>query len=71
MRSAEDLKNALRRINGKSYRAYKDISGSYQFPGWQLFIDYVQGDPFAAPSKIRVRISQSDSHLPGEVLRIQ
>jgi len=50
------LKSILNRIDGKGYRAYKDIAGSYNFPSISLHIDHVQGDPFAAPSKIRIRV---------------
>ncbi|MCP3026859.1 ABC-ATPase domain-containing protein [Halobacillus sp. A5] len=52
------LKNVLRQIDGKSYKGYKQIQGSHEFSKYQLEIDYVQGDPFAAPSKIRVQIPQ-------------
>src|SRR5690606_21973593 len=31
-----------------------------------LFIDYVQGDPFASPSRIRLRVSRSASGIPAE-----
>ena len=41
----------------KSYPAYKDIRGSYQFDRYVLAIDHVQGDPFAAPSKVRLLVS--------------
>ncbi len=32
------------------------MQGHYKFSDFDLYIDYVQGDPFAAPSKIRVVI---------------
>ncbi|MGI8317152.1 ABC-ATPase domain-containing protein [Halobacillus mangrovi] len=50
------LQQQLKQIDGKSYKGYKQIQGKYSFADFELFIDYVQGDPFAAPSKIRVRI---------------
>ncbi|MRG27441.1 ABC-ATPase domain-containing protein [Laceyella tengchongensis] len=52
----ERLRSILTRIDGKGYKAYKDLTGEYRFPHFQLFVDYVQGDPFASPSRIRVRI---------------
>ncbi|SIS47042.1 ABC-ATPase domain-containing protein [Salimicrobium flavidum] len=52
----QQLKKHLQRIDGKSYKGYKDIQGTYDFRDYKLHIDYVQGDPFAAPSKIRIRI---------------
>ncbi|WP_404451599.1 ABC-ATPase domain-containing protein [Virgibacillus necropolis] len=50
----EKLFQNLRSIDGKGYKAYKNIQGQYKFNNFDLFIDYVQGDPFATPSKIRV-----------------
>ncbi len=58
MLSENELKSQLQRINGKGYKAYKDIKGSYQFPNYQLMLDHIQGDPFAAPSRARVRIDR-------------
>ena len=53
-----DLKRILSRIDGKGYKAYKDIQGAYDFGSYQLFIDHVQGDPFAPPSRVRVFVPQ-------------
>ncbi|MEQ8278733.1 MAG: ABC-ATPase domain-containing protein [Deltaproteobacteria bacterium] len=50
------LESELRRIDRRGYRAYKDIAGAYDLGEVQLFIDHVQGDPFAAPSKLRLRV---------------
>lgn len=56
-RDREYLLATLRRIDGRGYKAYKDIEGVYRFPdGITLLIDHVQGDPFAAPSRCRVRV---------------
>jgi len=52
----EQLKQLLRQIDGKGYKAYKNIKGRYQFPGFTLNIDHVQGDPFAAPSRVSVSV---------------
>ncbi len=52
----EKLKDILRRIDGKSYKAYKDIQGTYPDKNFTLHIDYVQPDPFANPSRIRIEI---------------
>ncbi len=52
----EQLRQKLQRIDGKGYKAYKDIQGTYKGEGFLLHIDHVQGDPFAAPSRIRVEI---------------
>lgn len=50
------LRKHLSRIDGKGYKAYKDIKGKYDFSKYRLAIDHVQGDPFASPSKIRFLI---------------
>lgn len=52
-----DLRECLHRIDHKGYPAYKDTRGQYQFAGYILSIDHVQGDPFAAPSKVSVIVS--------------
>lgn len=57
MKDAQALFQILRRIDGKGYKAYKELEGSYQFDGFNLHIDHVQGDPFATPSKVRVSIT--------------
>jgi predicted ABC-class ATPase len=59
MLSKEDLKNILSRIDGKGYKAYKDIEGSFDFGPFTLHVDHVQGDPFAAPSRLRFHIPLS------------
>lgn len=64
-----NLKSTLLRLDGASYKAYKDIRGNYQFPDFTLIIDYVQGDPFAAPSKLRVKIPQSVAGFPKQLYK--
>ncbi|MEM7330447.1 MAG: ABC-ATPase domain-containing protein [Chloroflexota bacterium] len=61
-----DLQKNLERIDGKGYKAYKDLRGKYQFAHFELFIDYVQGDPFASPSRMLVRVPQSIAKYPTE-----
>ncbi len=56
MKSSTDLRSLLKQIDHKSYPAYKDTRGSYQFDQYVLAIDHVQGDPFAAPSKVRLLV---------------
>ncbi len=55
-RDASALARECQRIDGRGYPAYKDLRGAYAFDDLTLFIDHVQGDPFAAPSKLRVRM---------------
>ncbi|MGH2330393.1 ABC-ATPase domain-containing protein [Thermoanaerobacter mathranii] len=55
----EDLKKKLDKMDGKGYKAYKDLEGEYEFEKFILYIDHVQGDPFASPSRIRIRVPQN------------
>ena len=67
MHTKQDLQSLLRRIDGRGYKAYKDLQGSYRFSEFILHIDYVQGDPFASPSRLRVHISQKLSQFPEDL----
>lgn len=67
MKSNRDLEIILEKINGKGYKAYKDIQGQYQWRNFTLFIDYVQGDPFASPSRIRIEVPQVIAGFPKEL----
>ncbi len=58
------LKKTLEKINNKGYKAYKSLKGIYNFPDYQLLIDHVQGDPYASPSKIRIKINQEKAGFP-------
>lgn len=60
----ETLLQTLRRIDGRGYKAYKDIQGAYDLGGVLLFIDHVQGDPFAAPSHLRLRMPRELAGIP-------
>lgn len=57
MKSADDLKKTLFRIHDKGYKAYQDIEDHYLFSQYELFVDRVQPDPFAPPSRVRTLIS--------------
>jgi len=68
-RDAAALAATLRRIDGRGYKAYKDVRGRYAVDGLVLCIDHVQGDPFAAPSKLRLRLADDDAGWPPELSR--
>jgi predicted ABC-class ATPase len=63
----EALRRKLHRIDGRGYKAYREIRGGYQFGDLELHVDHVQGDPFAAPSRVRVRWPQRRAALPAEL----
>lgn len=67
MKSSQELKDLLMKIDHRGYPAYKDTKGSYQFPGYLLSIDHVQGDPFASPSKVSIHVSGRNARFPGQL----
>ena len=67
MKSLNDLKNDLNKIDGRSYKAYKSLEGCYNFGDYILSIDHVQGDPFASPSRVKIIISNKVAKFPGEL----
>ncbi len=67
MKTYADLDAMLREIDRKSYPAYKALKGSYRFNTYILSIDHVQGDPFASPSRLTVRITAKASGFSPEL----
>lgn len=67
MHTERELEQQLMSINRKSYPAYKSLQGSYRFPGFVLHIDHVQGDPFAAPSKVSAEVDMRAAAFPEEL----
>ncbi|MDF2154795.1 ABC-ATPase domain-containing protein [Vibrio sp. CAU 1672] len=49
----DQLTATLKKIEKQNYRAYQQIKGQYDFTDFSLSIDYVQGDPYASPSRLR------------------
>jgi len=66
MQDREALRERLLRIDGRGYPAYKEIRDEYAFAECTLLIDHVQGDPFAAPSRLRVRMPMAVAGFPPE-----
>lgn len=67
MKDQYELQDLLRRIDRKGYPAYKETRGQYDFKDYILSIDHVQGDPFAAPSKISLTVKQNRAGYPTEL----
>lgn len=70
MGSVLELKKILNRIDGRSYKAYNDLEGKYDYGEFFLFVDHVQRDPFAPPSQVRVRVPQNIAKFPNETYKI-
>ena len=61
----QELETILHRIDGRGYKAYKDIQGKrFRFDEFELLVDHVQGDPYAAPSRLRVHVPHDIANLP-------
>lgn len=68
MKNSIILKNELQRIDGRGYKAYKDLQGQYDFKDYILSIDHVQGDPFASPSRLRIIINKNKARFPEDLI---
>lgn len=66
MRQSEDLRVNLKSIHRKSYPVYKSLAGSYGFGKYVLNIEHVQGDPFAAPSRLSIQVPHQNAGIPKE-----
>ena len=64
MKTAENLRAALRAIDHRSYPAYKSLAGRWAFGSYVLNIERVQGDPFAAPSQVSVALDSRTADFP-------
>ena len=51
------LRALLQQIDGRSYPAYRDLKGAWRIEDALLTLDHIQGDPFAAPSRVRVSLA--------------
>ena len=68
-RDLGELEGLLRGIDRQGYGAYQRIEGSWRGNGFTLHVDRVQKDPFAAPSKLRLRLPRSVHRIPAELWR--
>ena len=68
LRAFSDLKTILTRIDRRGYSAYRDLRGDYDLGGLTLCIDHIQADPFAAPSRIRIRLDGREAAFPSSLL---
>jgi predicted ABC-class ATPase len=55
-RDSHTLGLRLSGIDGRGYKAYREIQGEWTFPDFRFAIDSVQSDPFAAPSRLHVDV---------------
>ena len=67
MRDLRDLDSLLRRLERKPYGAYRQIEGAWEGDGYTLHVDRAQVDPYATPSKLRLRVPQPTHHIPPDL----
>lgn len=67
MDSQRELEQILHQIHRRGYPAYKETRGEYRFPFYTLSIDHVQGDPFASPSRLSLRLTGPQAAFPREL----
>ena len=67
MKQSADLKRLLTSIDHKSYPAYKDVRGAYDFNTYILYIDHVQG-PICFPFQGQCPDPPYESRIPGRAL---
>lgn len=64
MKTSNELRMLLRSIDHKGYPNYKQTAGSYHFDRFDLYIDHVQGDPFASPSSLHIEVPHARAGFP-------
>ncbi|GAB6137903.1 ABC-ATPase domain-containing protein [Halanaerobaculum tunisiense] len=70
MLTKQELAQTLEKIDNKSYKAYKKLQHKwYDFGNYQLGIPYVQGDPYATPSQVFIRIDAATANFPDWTLQ--
>lgn len=67
MARPEKLFRILDSIDGQGYGTYKEILGRYDFGEYIVFIDHVQADPFAAPSRVRINVPAGVAGFPSHL----
>ncbi|MBE9504001.1 MAG: ABC-ATPase domain-containing protein [Proteobacteria bacterium] len=63
----EGLRSIIKSIDGKGYKAYKQIQGDFDFGDYSLIVDHVQGDPFALASRISIYVKASRAAIPSSL----
>ncbi len=67
LRRSGQLEELLLRLDGKPYKFYASLAGAYDFTTFVLYVDYVQPDPFAPPTLVRVSMPLRYAGVPSEL----
>ena len=71
METKQNLRNMLDKIDRKNYPAYKELKGAYKFEEYIFTIEYVQGDPFAAPSRVKIEVADKIAGFPRDLYEMK
>jgi len=64
MATTRDLAELLHSIDGRGYGAYRKAKGAWSGPDFTFHLDYVQGDPYATPSRARFHLPPGAHAIP-------
>ena len=71
METKQKLMNMLDKIDRKSYPAYKELKGVYKFEEYIFTIEHVQGDSFAAPSRVKIEVADKIAGFPRDLYEMK
>ena len=69
MRDRTRLISELDRLDGRGFSSYRALAGVWSLDDFDLRIDHVQADPFAAPTRVSVVLSAQASGLSDAAYR--
>lgn len=65
----QDLYDKVISLDGRGYKAYKEMKGTYQFPKFSLIVEHIQSDPFASPSKLIIKVPHTVANFPVDLFK--
>lgn len=67
--SYKQLEDYLYRIDGRPYPFYRDLSGQWDFREFTLLFDRIQGDAYAPPTRMMVRVPGHVAGFPEDLYK--
>ncbi|MDR7535609.1 MAG: ABC-ATPase domain-containing protein [Armatimonadota bacterium] len=64
MLPSDRLRDKLIVANNKPFGAYQDLIGAYRFDRFVLYLEAIQPEPMAGPTRGRVRVDQAEAQIP-------
>ena len=59
-----ELRELLRRLDGRSFGAYRQLLGRHELEEFEISVDRVPPDPFAGGARVRVVVDRDKARLP-------